>query len=257
MKSWMEHAARFGYAAKGVTYVLMALLAMQAATGTGSAEDTQGALHSLNGPAWGGILLLGIAFGLGSYAIWKLYLTIANPEDDGWGQRLTALVVCFTNLGFAAEAFMLAMSIGSPRNQGDVTVHWSAIVMAQPAGRYAVGIGGLCVGGYGIAQLVRALRRKVDRHLRALKMTSDTKRWVIRTCKFGIAARGVVFLLVGWFLVRAGLAIDASEARDFGHSLNELRQQPYGRTLLFVVAFGLMGYAAYQMLRARYQRFET
>jgi hypothetical protein len=257
MKAWMEHAARFGYAAKGATYILMALLAMQAATGNGSAEDTQGALKSLDGPALGEMLLLGIAFGLGSYALWKLYLTIVNPEDDHWGSRLTALMVCFTNLGFAAEAFMLALSIGGPRGEGDVTVHWSAIVMAQPSGRYAVGLAGLSVAGYGVAQLIRAMRRKVDKHLRALRMKSDTKRWVIRACKFGLAARGVVFLLVGWFLVRAARAADASEARDFGHSLNELRQQPYGRTLLFVVAFGLLGYAGYQVLRAKYQDFET
>lgn len=253
----MEQAARFGYAAKGATYILMALLAMQAATGNGSAESTQGALHALDGPAFGEMLLLGIALGLGSYAIWKLYLTIANPEDDGWGPRFTALIVCFTNLGFAAEAFRLSLSLGSPRDEGDVTVHWSAIVMAQPAGRYAVGIAGLCVAGYGLAQLVRALRRKVDRHLRALRMPSDAKRWVIRACKFGIAARGIVFMLVGWFLIRAAREADASEARDFGHSLNQLRQQPYGPTLLFVVAFGLLGYAGYQILRAKYQNFET
>jgi hypothetical protein len=255
--TWMEHAARFGYFAKGFTYVLIALLAMQAATGNGSAESTPGALQSLNDARYGHILLLAISAGLASYALWKLYILIVDPENDGWGQRITAFFVCFTNLGFAAEAFTLSLSIGGPRHQGDQASHWSAVVMQQPAGRYAVVVAGLCVAGYGISQLVRAMRRKVDDLLRKMKMPSDTKRWVVLACKFGIAARGVVFLLLGWFLVRAGLQTDPSEAKDFGHTLNELRQQPMGRTMLFVVAFGLLAYAGYQILRARYQRFET
>ena len=253
----MEQAARFGYYAKGITYILIAMLAMQAATGNGSAESTPGALQSLDGSKYGQLLLLAIAAGLGSYALWKLYVLIEDPEDDGWGMRLTALVVCFTNLGFAAEAFALSLQIGGMRSEGDTASHWSAIVMQQPAGRYAVGFTGLCVAGYGISQLIRAMRRKVDDLLRKMKMPSDTKRWVVLACKFGIAARGVVFLLLGWFLVRAGLQTDPSEAKDFGHTLNQLRQQPMGRTMLFVVAFGLLAYAGYQMLRARYQRFET
>ena len=117
--SWMKTAARFGYFAKGFTYILIAMLAMQAATGNGSAESTPGALQSLDGARFGNFLLLAIAAGLGSYALWKLYIVIANPENDGWGQRITALFVSFTNLGFAAEAFTLSLSIGGPRTEGD------------------------------------------------------------------------------------------------------------------------------------------
>ncbi|MGQ0560374.1 MAG: DUF1206 domain-containing protein [Gemmatimonadota bacterium] len=124
--------------------------------------------------------------------------------------------------------------------EGDATVHWSAVVMAHPAGRYAVASAGLFAAGYGFSQLVRTLRRKVDEHLRRLHMPSDTKRWVVLACKFGIGARGVVFGLVGWFLVQAARESDAQEAKDFGRSLNELRQQPMGRTLLLVVALGLL-----------------
>ncbi|MGQ0816056.1 MAG: DUF1206 domain-containing protein [Gemmatimonadota bacterium] len=100
---------------------------------------------------------------------------------------------------FAAEAFSLSLKFGGPRTEGDPTVHWSAVVMAHPAGKYAVGAAGLLAAAYGVSQLVRALRRKVADHLRRLKMPSDTKRWVVLASKFGIAARGVVFMLVGWF----------------------------------------------------------
>ena len=99
------------------------------------------------------------------------YVPLAQLNEEGWGS--------------SRSIFLIA------RTEGDPAAHWSAIVMQQPAGRYAVGIAGLCVAGYGIAQIVRALRRKVDDLLRSMKLRSDTKRWVILACKFGIAARGV------------------------------------------------------------------
>ncbi|HUP89512.1 MAG TPA: DUF1206 domain-containing protein, partial [Longimicrobiales bacterium] len=93
---WITRAARIGYAAKGITYVLIAILALQAAWGQGQAENTGGALKSVDGPDGGKILLVLIAFGLGAYALWKFYLFIANPENDGWGKRSTAIFVAFT-----------------------------------------------------------------------------------------------------------------------------------------------------------------
>lgn len=256
--TWMKKAARVGYVAKGFTYVLMALLALQAAVGSGSAESTPGALQSLDGPPYGELLLLAIAIGLASYALWKFFIALADPQDDGWGKRVTALVVSFTNAGFAAEAFRLSLSLGGVSRQGDQAQHWSGVVMSQKAGVIAVGIAGAFFIGYGISQLIRAFRkRKVEEQLRRMHFASDTKRWVLKACKFGIAARGVVFMLIGWFLMLAAWQADPSEAKDFGHSLNELRTQPMGRTLLTVVAVGLLLYAGYQFLRARYERFET
>lgn len=247
--------ARIGYAAKGITYVLIAILALQAAWGPGSAENTRGALKSVDSGTGGKALLLLIAVGLGAYALWKLYILIFNPENDGWSKRITALFVAFTNGGFAFEAFTLAFSLSADHSDHDQAVHWSAVLMSHKAGVVAVVIAGLFAGAYGLGQFVRAMRRKVDEHLRKLKLPADAKRWIIFACKFGIAARGVVFTLLGWFLVRAAIDYDPREARDFGNTLNELRQQPMGRTMLGTVAFGLLAYAVYQFLRARFDKF--
>lgn len=255
MKDWISRAARIGYAAKGITYILIAILALQAAWGTGHAENTPGALKSVDGPPGGRIVLLLIGVGLGAYALWKLYLVYENPEDDGWGKRSTALFVAFTNGGFAFQAITLALHLGAQNSDKDQAQHWSAVALAHPSGAIAVGLAGVFVGGYGLGQFVRALRRKVDEHLRHMKIERTTKQWIIFACKFGIAARGVVFTLVGWFLMRAAVDYNPSEARDFGNVMNELRQHVWGRTGLGVVAFGLLAYAIYQFLRARFDRF--
>lgn len=251
----MPRAARIGYASKGVTYVLIALLALQAAWGRGQAENTRGALQSVDGPPVGKILLLAVGVGLAAYALWKLYLVFANPENDGWGKRSTALLVAFTNGGFALQAIALGLSLGVQHSDKDQAQHWSSVVMAHPAGVFAVGAAGLCVVAYGLSQFVRALRRKVDEHLRHLDLPAHAKRAIIFACKFGIAARGVVFTLLGAFLVRAALDYNPSEAKDFGNTMNEMRQHTMGRTFLGVVAFGLFAYAVYQFMRARYDHF--
>lgn len=253
---WMPRLARIGYNAKGATYVLIAMLALQSALGAHTRpENTRGALRSINEAGGGKLLLILIGLGLAAYALWKLYIVLADPENDGWSKRTTALFVAFTNGGFALQAFTLGLSLGAPQSDGDQAVHWSSVLMAHRAGSIAVAIAGGFVGLYGAGQIVRALRRKVDDHLRRLQLDRTAKRWVVTACKFGIAARGVVFLLVGWFLVRAAIHVNPGEAKDFGRSLQELQQQPMGRTLLCVVAVGLLAYAVYQFLRARYDHF--
>ena len=70
---WIERLARFGYAPKGAVYLLVGLLAVQAAFGPGGKKTgTEGALVTLVQQPFGQILLGLVAFGLVSYAMWRL-----------------------------------------------------------------------------------------------------------------------------------------------------------------------------------------
>src|SRR6476661_4752872 len=81
---WIEPLSRFGYAAKGVVYVLVGVLAAQAAAGVGGdTTDTHGALeHVLEAPL-GQILLPLIALGLAGYALWSFVQAAFDCDDDG------------------------------------------------------------------------------------------------------------------------------------------------------------------------------
>jgi hypothetical protein len=49
---------------------------------------------------------------------------------------------------------------------------------------------------------------------------SDTeKNWVTFIGRFGLAARGVVFCVIGFFLIQAARHSDASKARGLGEAL--------------------------------------
>ncbi|HEX5760014.1 MAG TPA: DUF1206 domain-containing protein, partial [Thermoanaerobaculia bacterium] len=131
---------------------------------------------------------------------------------------------------------------------------WSAELLAWPFGRWllvAVGIGILVAG---LVQLYRAWAQTFKRYLRLAEMSPAEQTWAVRAGRFGIAARGFVFCLVGVFVVQAALRYDPTRAHGFGGALQELERRPYGTALLAVVALGLVAFGIYSLIEARYRR---
>jgi hypothetical protein len=79
------------------------------------------------------------------------------------------------------------------------------------------------------------------------------RRWSRRTGLVGHMARGIVFGLVGIFLVKAALEYDPDEAIGIDGALQKLAAQAYGDALLGVVAAGLLAYGVFCLARARYR----
>jgi hypothetical protein len=77
---------------------------------------------------------------------------------------------------------------------------------------------------------------------------------VLSVGRAGIGARGVILVLVGVALARAGFAERPSEAGGMTDAMWTLFAQPYGKWLLAVVAAGLMCFGLFQLLHARYAR---
>jgi len=74
-------------------------------------------------------------------------------------------------------------------------------------------------------------------------------------CRFGLAARGAVFLLIGFFLGRAAARHDPQQAAGVRESL--LALAGFGRWALGAVALGLIAYGVYQLVEARYRRIDV
>jgi hypothetical protein len=70
----------------------------------------------------------------------------------------------------------------------------------------------------------------------------------------GQAARGVVFGMIGVFLVQAAVSYDPHKARGLDDSLRVLAHGTWGRAALVAVAAGLAAFGAYSLLEARYRR---
>lgn len=258
---WIERLARFGFAAKGVVYAVVGFLAAQAAFGTGGrTTDTQGALQSIVSQPFGQILLAIVAIGLVGYVLWRFVQAILDPENEGSdakgvakriGYAISGLI--YASLAFSAVKIIAGSSSGSG-NGDSSTQDWTARVLAQPFGQWLVGLGGAFLIGLGFYYFYRAFTAKFRKKLKIREMSIAEERWATRLGQLGIAARAVVFIIIGFFLIQAARQSDASEARGLGGALGSLAGQPYGPWLLGLVAIGLIAYGIYMGVEARYRR---
>lgn len=263
VRAWIERWARFGHVARGVVYVLIGVLALQEALGAGG-ETTGPAGAVAEAGQFSRPLLWLIVLGIAGYATWRFVEAIFDPAHLGrdlvglrkrtarFGSGLAHAALACAGAWAAMQGRIDEAAAQSAENQQARS--WSETLLDWPFGRWllvAVGIGVLISG---VVQLYRAVAQTFKHYLRLAEMSPAEQRWAVRIGRFGIAARGFVFCLVGLFLVQAALRYDPSRARGFGGALKALEGQPYVPPLLGVVALGLIAFGVYSFIEARYGR---
>ncbi|MCU1245633.1 MAG: hypothetical protein JWN02_1543 [Acidobacteria bacterium] len=263
-KPWIERLARLGYVAKGIVYAAIGLLTATAGVRRGGvAADRRDALRFIAGQPFGRLVLLVIAVGLIGYAIWRLLsaLTDSEGQGDDWkgvAGRIGSFVRGLFYGSFAYAVLRLANHHGDGGRSSDNTSrHWTARALDQPFGRWLVIAAGLALIGYGVYQFIRAVRGKLSRHLDFAVVTAKRKRLLTRVSCFGIAARAVIFAVIGVSLIRAAQHRSASAAHGTSGALRELATLPYGSWVLTVMGLGLIAYGLYAFINARYRRIRV
>lgn len=257
---WMEGLARAGLVAKGLTYCIVAALAINVAVGGGGdVEDRQGALHEVAQSSLGRILLAALAFGLAGYAVWRFTQALLGRTLET-GERESAL----KRIGIAARgalyawlAFVcaeLVFDADEPAGQGKDEKELTARVLDWPLGRWIVAAVGLAVLAAGAYNLYRGLSRKFRKDLKEGQMGGEERRWYSVVGVIGHMARGVVFVLAGFFIVRAAWEFDPKEAIGLDGALAKLANAEYGPFLLGAVAAGLFAYGLFCLVQARYRK---
>lgn len=69
--------------------------------------------------------------------------------------------------------------------------------------------------------------------------------------RLGLAARGLVYVIVGWLAIQVALG-GGDRQTDRTGALNAIAAKPFGRLLLLVLALGFAGYALWQLTEAAY-----
>ncbi len=89
------------------------------------------------------------------------------------------------------------------------------------------------------------LGRKVSSAYRSAARSAWTERWA----RFGFAAGGIVYLIIGALAVMVAFEHRGRIVGPEG-AIEQIGKQPYGRLLLFTVGAGLAGYAVWRVIEA-------
>ncbi len=72
--------------------------------------------------------------------------------------------------------------------------------------------------------------------------------WVERLGRLGLVAKGILYAVVSILAIKVALG-GRGESPDREGALQAIAQQPFGKGLLVLLAFGLAGYALWQLAR--------
>ncbi|WP_323379096.1 DUF1206 domain-containing protein [Pyxidicoccus xibeiensis] len=256
----MELAARVGYASRAVVYAVIGVLALMLALGEGGrTTDTRGAVEEVARQPFGSVLLVLLGVGLLAFAVWRFVQAVMDVEGkghDGKGlaKRAVPAVSGVIHASLALFAFNL---LRGRKGGGGGTKSMTAELMSQPFGQVLVALVGVVIIGFAVYQFKQAWQGKTLDKLSLTGLAARQRTWVERISRAGVMARSVVFLLVGTFFLQAAIQADPGEAGGLGEALTALAEQPFGPWLLGAVALGLVAYAVYQLLEARYRRIAT
>jgi hypothetical protein len=254
---WMVRA---GFAARGITYGVVGALALVMAVGAGTAgtaPDQQGALALIARAPAGRAALAVICAGLLGYALWKLVQGFSGHGPEGGGDPELKDRVANVAGGVAYLVFFsvaVRTLTGSSGGGSSQPRHAAAGVLGWPGGPVIVGVAGLVMLAISLHQLRDAVHGGFMRDSKTEQMNPSEHRVFFALGRIGLSARSLVFAVVGYFLLRTAIEFRPSQAVGVNGALARLQNQPLGPWLLGLVASGLMIFAAYSLLEARYRR---
>lgn len=256
---WVVRAVRLGYIVRGLLYGAMGALALGLAAGIAAGTtDQRGALNLLDLSPVTRVCLIAVVVSLLAYGGWGFVRAIFDPLGRGDDPPGIAARIGFawSGLNYCALAvFAAGLLLGSvkPKSSDAVQpiVGWA---LRLPPGSIVVSIAGAIGIIAGLAQFADAYRAGFRKDLKRNTMTKPERVAVDNLGRFGMVARGVIFTIVGIFILTAGIHQDAREAHSFGPAFEAVASEPMGHVLLAVVALGFIALGLHSFANARWVR---
>jgi hypothetical protein len=241
-----EVVTRLGFAARGLMYGAIGWLAFT----SGRTEDAGGILSYLESRV-GGLLVAVMAAGFLSYAAWRFLEAWLDSEDHGSDAKGVAVRLAgagsgLIHLGLGVAAILTALHVAGGGGGGDAPESGAATALDIPGGEWLLYVAAAAAAAVGIQQFRKAWSLKFLRHLRP---EAAQRGWVAWLGRAGFAARGILFLLVGWLLAQAARSHSAGVAGGIDDALGALP-----RTIQIAVAGGVILFGLFSLTEAAYRR---
>ena len=249
--------ARGGYAARGVLYLIIGIFALLAAHDSTKPKDSHKSLEALLGQPFGYFLVGLVVAGLLAFAGWRVLQ--ATRDVDHHGTELKGLVIRaglfsggVVNGALAFFALGLLMSgIRSSGNSGGQTKDWLAHLLSWEYSNVLVYLIALLPLGVGVAHIIKGWKASFEKYFNA---DEDVMRYVRPVSRFGLIARGVVFIEIALLLAVSGSTYQAMDPPGMKEALDALQNLPGGWLILMVMASGLIAFSVYSFSEAFWRR---
>lgn len=242
-----EVVTRLGFAARGLMYGAIGWLAIV----SGRTEDTGGILSYLERRA-GAVVVAIMAAGFFSYAAWRFLEAWLDTEDHGSDARGVAVRLGgagsgLIHLGLGVSAILAALH--TRQGGGDGPENGAATALSFSGGEWLLYLAAIVAAGAGIQQFGKAWSLKFLRHL---KPEAARRGWIAWLGRIGFAGRGIIFLLVGWLLVRAAQLHSSGAAGGIDDALGSLP-----RPVQLAVAAGVLLFGLFSLTEAAYRQVKA
>lgn len=267
--AWGDRGSRIGLAARGIVYLVLGYLVARIAFGALGEQSTSqtasgpGVAQALAAQPGGRVILIVLGIGLALYAMFSLLDAILHHDDERprakrWGDRFLSGWGFVLYGAFAVYCFITAASSTAGKQtsrQSDAKqTQWSADVLRWPGGAFWLGAFGIVVLIIAVFLVSRCFRASFTERLNRDEMSPRTWRVAVVTGVVGYLGRAVLFGTVGWFITLAAVENDPAHGQGVDGSARQLARTSAGGAFLVAIAAGLVIYALYLLVEARYRK---
>lgn len=260
-----------GFFTKGLVYILVGVLTLMAAFGLGGdVTSTSGVIGFLLGLPFGQVLVGIVSLGLLAYTLWRLVQVWLRPKKGGgkkpkdWKGYLTRLRYFYSAIFYAVIAYSFAEPLldvlwgdnGSEKPNGGTEQEEAALgeLLNHSYGKTLIWILALIVAAQAFMQFRLAYNAHFMKKIDKYPDLKHEYEFIRKSGRFGYAARGLVFGIISFFLIKVILLHNSEVYKGTEGALIYLLSFSYGSLLLGITAAGLIGYGIFNMMVARHAK---
>lgn len=244
--TWLVRA---GYFSRAIMYSVLGLIALTSAGKV--SQGTDGIFRAIENFPLGVAILWLMVVGLAGYALFRFastFLDIENEGSDamGWGKRLGHAGSAIGHLALAYSAYKFASSDISASSDGGGA-------QEAASGILSVEFGGIVLGLLGIAFFLAAINQAKKAWTSSFmnRIGGGAPKYTRLLGQIGYLARTIVFIIIGWSVIQAGLLSGGGEqVKTLGDALASLADDG---VIFQLVALGLLVFGLFSFILARYR----